>query len=690
MSGVECGSECTFPKFLISAMDEETGLLKPWKTKTHWFQISTNPQIQQLSEIYVTGSDMWQIRQEFYRTCESKSRRLSNKITSSERCGEKTLSYNRTCLTVDSANETAGLYTYRLLEQHVTGTKYVCMSFQRRSEGVVTVRKGPINGRNVPRLCDNDKMVFDEWPWIATWKPSAYTCPISGGFSLRVISGLTMKDTCENEWRNSSVEVECSKGGGIVFIAPVKSECNPFSKTSSVTTLHCWAGWKQRNFTYMIVSAQKEADYHNEPQFCIRFPNTLSENFEAFVYVSVICPTDRDGLAPPGINYFKLKMRKINNAVCQDDNEVECSKLKDSGMCDHPKTGFYRHCLKTCGECDENSASRKTCSFSSKLYGKWKLIERNRFEKVVINSSHVDFSEMGAFQCYQRTPDEHQYTVTTAYNNGCSNRYSCIELERLGNNILRYRIGPSVRENQPYESLCQFRDDEYPLLDTYRSSARKTLIYDDGLLFGSYCGFEGRFMFNGTYGGRQCLGMISDVDPKTCNTVTTLTVHGKDCQGINEAKQYQCLQYIYNTSSLFEKYLITKSKDEAEEYNCWVKYSTFEYKYDFPQQVIYKMPTPQCGMFTNVLAHHDRQADAELFLKVKEPCQTRSNVKNQPTVNSSPSTVPYQPDSLGAVVPIPQTVDSYYSIASRFTQCTHLYLVLVFCSLGQALRQVLR
>lgn len=37
-------------------------------------------------------------------------------------------------------------------------------------------------------------------------------------------------------------------------------------------------------------------------------------------------------------------------------------------------------------------------------------------------------------------------------------------------------LGPSVRENQPYETLCQFKDDEYPLLDTYRSSARKTLI----------------------------------------------------------------------------------------------------------------------------------------------------------------------------------------------------------------------
>lgn len=44
-------------------------------------------------------------------------------------------------------------------------------------------------------------------------------------------------------------------------------------------------------------------------------------------------------------------------------------------------------------------------------------------------------------------------------------------------------------------------------------------------------------MFSGVYGGHQCLGMISDVDPETCNTGATLTVHGKDCPGISGGKR---------------------------------------------------------------------------------------------------------------------------------------------------------
>lgn len=46
-----------------------------------------------------------------------------------------------------------------------------------------------------------------------------------------------------------------------------------------------------------------------------------------------------------------------------------------------------------------------------------------------------------------------------------------------------------------------------------------------------------------------------------------------------------------------------------------VKSTSFEYKYMFPQPVIFKMPTPQCGMFARVLVHHDRRSDAELYFK---------------------------------------------------------------------------
>lgn len=73
---------------------------------------------------------------------------------------------------------------------------------------------------------------------------------------------------------------------------------------------------------------------------------------------------------------------------------------------------------------------------------------------------------------------------------------------------------------------------------------------DEGFLLETYCGFEGQFKFNGTYGGQQCLGMVSDKDPDTCNTVATLTLRSKDCLGITGVKRKKCLEALHSFGSL--------------------------------------------------------------------------------------------------------------------------------------------
>ena len=40
------------------------------------------------------------------------------------------------------------------------------------------------------------------------------------------------QDFCEDEWRRSRLEIDCSKGDGLNFIAPKGSMCNPFSSTN--------------------------------------------------------------------------------------------------------------------------------------------------------------------------------------------------------------------------------------------------------------------------------------------------------------------------------------------------------------------------------------------------------------------------------------------------------------------------
>ena len=43
---------------------------------------------------------------------------------------------------------------------------------------------------------------------------------------------FALQDFCEDEWRKSRLEIDCTKGDGLHFIAPKGSGCNPFSATS--------------------------------------------------------------------------------------------------------------------------------------------------------------------------------------------------------------------------------------------------------------------------------------------------------------------------------------------------------------------------------------------------------------------------------------------------------------------------
>lgn len=58
-----------------------------------------------------------------------------------------------------------------------------------------------------------------------------------------------------------------------------------------------------------------------------RFPTVFGTDFEAFLYVSVICPTDWDGRPPAGINYFKLKIRRKSRLFFSDADFVALCSL---------------------------------------------------------------------------------------------------------------------------------------------------------------------------------------------------------------------------------------------------------------------------------------------------------------------------------------------------------------------------
>ncbi|CAL1539621.1 unnamed protein product, partial [Lymnaea stagnalis] len=399
------------------------------------------------------------------------------------------------------------------------------MKFVKRSDNVVQVYEGPLSDLNDKNLCDEDGLHLDEWPWTAPVNGQPNFCAVSGGFSFRTIRRLTNEDLCEEEWRRSTLEVECIKGDGMDFIAPTDSNCNPFLKHGDWKRLTCWAGWTFGQFIFIVAS-----DVGSQPRYCLRFPRVQEGEFTVLIYFSVICPTEADGKPPHGIEYYELKMFRKDPKQCHDDNSDKCREvITMPDMCVKDKV-FAPHCPKTCGKCTTvNNINGRRCWLEPSLFGDWRLYEKSRTYDVVIDQEKAVFSHMGSFQCLEVDNKGRRYKMASLFDNGCSHRYTCMEFIRRNNNVLQYRTSPSDRSELKMEDLCNFRDDPYPLTDFFRSFYFKNLILAKDL-WPHYCGVNSVIPFNGTINGRQCAGNVSDWDEQSCTTRGLLTLKSDTCK----------------------------------------------------------------------------------------------------------------------------------------------------------------
>ncbi|KAL5011930.1 hypothetical protein ScPMuIL_010481 [Solemya velum] len=562
--------------------------MKPWYTRMRWLQLRTSPKWVVREDVYVNGSTISQQREDNMRLCDRERRRAPLKASAFGICSERQPIYNRTCLSIEDRN------TYRVVQyQPDGGKKYLCLKFFKRSNTVIQIMEGPLFNEETANLCDASQMQLNEWLWIASWRSEVTTCPIQGGFSFRTISRLTNEDFCEAEWRRSRLEVECIRGDGLDFIAPRGSQCNLFSEDRDVRRLHCWASWELGEYIYMVAGAVSQ-----KPQYCLRFPRNVNSQFEALVYFSAICPTDDNGKPPHRIEYYELRMQRIEADACEDEDKERCEKVAKHGAC-RENSKFVSHCLKSCDICQTNKERLKMqCSFSETYRGYWQLFDRGRHESVYINESHAYFSESGTFICKRKsTDDEKQYKAVSVFQNGCMARYTCLEFERLNNNIMMYRIGQSGRVNDEPVELCQFHDDPSPLTDMYRSYEMKTLVLT-GNLWDSYCGLRSSVPFNGTIDGEECVGVISDWDEDRCAERGSLILTPHTCS-FHMPREYQCLAYLTEIGAL-EQRVITRSKDGSDTFNCWILSSYAATERSWPHRVMYRLANTQCSDFTEI------------------------------------------------------------------------------------------
>ncbi|XP_053399736.1 uncharacterized protein LOC123558465 [Mercenaria mercenaria] len=377
-----------------------------------------------------------------------------------------------------------------------------------------------------------------------------------------------------------------------------------------VSKFYCWAGWQELFYTFLVVG-----DANGEPQFCLRFPRDITQNFHVMVYFSVLCPLQEDGMPPTGIEYHELKMNTIAPDKCIDDDTEKCHSVEKRGQCKKEEK-FAIHCQRSCNKCTEKTDMLNMgCPFSPRVHGTWLFYDMVHKEEVKINNTVLHFSEFGTFICKEKSVfSDRLYKTVTIFNNGCAMRHTCFELERRNNNILQFRVGRSHRTDIGFDSLCHFEDHQSPVQDPYRSSTMKNLILD-GHLRDESCGFAHTIPFNGTVYGESCTGTISDWDSDGCVTRGVLNIRSDTCRNLAVPIELQCLGFLKDHP--LEQYLITRSLLSGN-YNCWVLTSFLCSHWKWNYRALVKLDSPQCFTLADSTCALDSTPEALLYLLDEE------------------------------------------------------------------------
>ncbi|XP_060578249.1 uncharacterized protein LOC132735325 isoform X2 [Ruditapes philippinarum] len=661
---ISATTECTFPEYIQSPIDE-SGSPMPWTTQVSLLNLRHEPKVRQMQEVFVHGSLIWSQSTKNRWPCDRKSRHVHYRATSGIQgsCSEKTNLHNRTCLTEERFDH------FKVIEYGSEGGPYfLCVKFIQRSTNVVQIMEGKKSKFNDKNLCDERQLQLKEWPWIAPWRRQVITCPINGGFSFRTLNKLTNEDFCEEEWRKSRLEIDCAKGDGLNFIAPKGSQCNPFSSKSEVSRFYCWAGWQELYYTFLVVG-----DANGEPQFCLRFPREITQSFQVMVYFSVICPLQEDGMPPTGIEYHELEMNTIAPDKCVDDNTERCHMVEKKGQCKKEEK-YAVHCQRSCKKCTENSDTfDMLCPFASRVQGTWLFYDTVHKEEVKINDTAIRFSQFGTFICKEKSVfSDRLYKTVTVFNNGCSMRYTCFELDRRNNNILQFRVGKSYRTDIGFDSLCHFEDHKSPVHDPYRSSNMKNLILD-GHLRDEYCGFSHTIPFNGTVYGEACTGTISDWDSDGCVTRGVLNLRSHTCRNLAAPMELQCLGFLKDHP--LEQYLITRSMISGN-YNCWVLTSFLCSHWKWNYRALVKLDSPQCFTLADSTCALDSTPAVLLYLQDEDQSRfCKGTIGDRTTAaplhprqyNHSNDQPPYHNPNTDIVYQNPLYVESFESTANSIT-----------------------
>ena len=451
--------------------------------------------------------------------------------------------------------------------------RYVCMKFDNRSDDVMQLSTSSVERIRRESLCDDNKLVLDEWPWV-NWVnlySSYQTCPITGGYQMKLYDKVRKKGVCDAYERNTRLESECTSGEGLVF--QFKDDaCVPqgFHMHKEQATF-CIGSWTDDTYTYSILRHDS-----SEHLWCFRYPNKRGNTYVAFLFHNVHCSRER---LPPTREYLRIDMlrdvaRPIES-LCMDDYEA-CEYWSDP--CKDKGSLQQLVCAKQCGVCSDNRPS--SCIIPHRFRGQWLENLGEAKSRITIDDHRVNIDKFGSLYCVdwvgtQFAPDanEIQRMFVQTFESGCEPRYYCVHLKKETPSILRYRL--SKQKVWPFENIdpnhidCSafhYVDGSVPHGPKFHSRHFKTLVSESERIYVD-CQFAGPRQFEVIFeDGVLCNGRLTQEGLSTRNK---LKMQLDNCPTYQTEQEFACLDSTHH-HIMNDQIVVTETLDTFNRIRCFL------------------------------------------------------------------------------------------------------------------------
>ena len=328
---------------------------------------------------------------------------------------------------------------------------YRCFQFYPRGKGVVQFKASNFRSETSSvSLCDDQHLQLDNVPMISRELSGLEEsrCPLIGGYDFKLYQYGDKSPLCDDIFLPLRIESDCTSNEGIKLYFRRRNCSSLFVGRpieSDPVRLGCIATWAHSGYTYSIVKWQGSPEY-----WCVRVTYKRDKVQEVSIYFSSICPINNE----PHDRMLILKHFKIHYVtnICEDENLV-CSYH-------HCSTRERDSCKLSCSLCEPEKEER-ACYFPREYHGYWNSLQQPAYSQLLIGNETIMY-QRETWHCVTSTTSEllrRRKVLKLKFQNGCHPRYTCIDLEKPAQSVLRFRSGTEL--HWPIEGLEEVCDDRY-------------------------------------------------------------------------------------------------------------------------------------------------------------------------------------------------------------------------------------